>query len=97
MQFVSMREFTVSPRETQAKLVQNGELVVTNNGVPTMLVIDIASRDFIRLTDFLRRQEAMDILHHVQMDAVRNGTDTLTMDEIDAEIANYRREKRGEA
>ncbi len=35
MQFVSMREFTASPKETQAKLAANSELVVTNNGTPT--------------------------------------------------------------
>ena len=42
MQFVSMRDFSASPKETQKKLAANGELVVTNNGTPTMLVIDIA-------------------------------------------------------
>lgn len=96
MQFVSMREFTASPKETQVRLAHNRELVVTNNGTPTMLVIDITNRDFMRLMDYLRRQEALDILHQVQMDSVRKGTDNLTMDEIDAEIAAYHREKRGE-
>ena len=95
MQFVSMREFTASPKETQLKLAHNKELVVTNNGTPTMLVIDIANRDFTRLIDYLRRQEAQDILHEIQMDSVRDGKDSLTMEEIDEEIAAYRREKRG--
>jgi hypothetical protein len=95
MQFVSMRDFTASPKDTQAKLTNNGEIVVTNNGTPTMLVIDITNKDFTRMIDYLRRQEALDILHDVQMSSVRNGTDNLTMDEIDAEIAAYRQEKRG--
>jgi len=94
MQFVSMREFTAYPKETQAKLAHNRELVVTNNGTPTMLVIDITNRDFIRLMDYLHRQEALDILHKIQTDSVREGTDTMTMEEIDAEIAAYRHEKR---
>ena len=96
MQFVSMREFTASPKETQAKLAADGELVVTNNGTPTMLVIDITNRDFLRTIDHLRRQEALDILHEIQMASVRNGADSLVMEEIDAEIAAYRREKKGE-
>jgi hypothetical protein len=96
MQFVSMREFTASPRETQNKLTASGEIVVTNNGVPTMLVIDIANKSFTRVIDYLRRQEALDILHDIQMASVRNGTDSITMEEIDAEIAAYRKEKRGE-
>ena len=93
MEFVSMREFTASPKKTQAKLTANGELIVTNNGTPTMLVIDIENKDFMRTIDYLRRQEALDILHDIQMDSVRKGTDSIKMDEIDAEIAAYRREK----
>ena len=90
-----MREFTATPKETQKKLTANRELVVTNNGTPTMLVIDIENRDFLRTIDYLRRQEALDILHKIQTSSVRNGTDDMTMDEIDAEIAAYRLEKRG--
>ena len=95
MEFVSMREFTASPKKTQKKLAANGELVVTNNGTPTMLVIDISNKDFLKTIDYMRRQEAMDILHEIQMASVRNGTDTLSMEEIDAEIAAYHQEKRG--
>ena len=95
MEFVSMREFTASPKETQKKLTVNGELVVTNNGTPTMLVIDIANRNFLKLIDYLRRQEALDILNDIQIASVRNGTDNISMEEIDEEIAAYRREKKG--
>ena len=92
MQFVSMREFTASPKETQAKLAANKELIVTNNGNPSMLVIDIANKDFMRTVNNFRRQEALDILHDIQMESVRNGGDKITMEEIDAEIAAYRAE-----
>ena len=96
MEFVSMREFTASPKEIQKKLTANNELVVTNNGTPSMLVINITNRDFLKLIDHLRRQEAADILHDIQMASVRNGTDNMSMEEIDAEIAAFRREKRSE-
>jgi len=96
MQFVSIRDFTTAPKETQKKLSDNGELVVTNNGKPSMLVIDIENKDFVKMLDYIRRQEAIDILHKIQMSSVRNGTDNISMEEIDAEIAAYRKEKRGE-
>jgi hypothetical protein len=96
MQFVSMREFTASPKETQKILADDGQLVVTNNGTPTMLVIDIANKDFLKLIEYLRRQEAMDILHSIQTYSVRNDKDDITMDEIDEEVAAWRSEKRGE-
>ena len=96
MEFVSMREFTAEPRKTQKKIADNGEIVITNNGRPTMLVIDIENRDFIKMVDYLRRQEALDILHKIQMASVKNGTDSMTMEEIDDEISDFRKEKRGE-
>jgi len=97
MEFISIREFTASPKETQKRLTAGKELVVTNNGTPTMLVIDITNKDFIKTIAYLRRQEALDILSQVQQASVRNGTDNLSMEEIDAEIACYRQEKRRDA
>jgi hypothetical protein len=93
MQFVTMREFTTSPRDTQSKLSESGQLVVTNNGTPSMLVIDINGKDFVRLSEYLQRKEALDILHDIQMDSVRSGKSDMTMDDIDAEIRAYRAEK----
>jgi len=95
MQFVSMRDFSATPKETQKKLAETGELVVTNNGTPTMLVIDIVNRDFIKLIDYLRRQEALDTLNKIQLASVRSGRENISMDEIDAEIMTYRNEGRG--
>ena len=94
MQFVSMREFTASPKETQRKLSANGELVITNNGTPSMLVVDIEGRDFIRLTDYLHRQEALDILHSFQISSARESKDLIGMDEILDEIEEYRAERK---
>jgi hypothetical protein len=58
-----------------------------------MLVIDIVNKDFIKLLEYLRRQEALDILSQVQLSSVRSGRDTISMDDIDAEISAYRQEK----
>ena len=60
-------------------------LVVRENGLPFPIVIkkddDIAS-------------EARQVLKEIREEAVQNGTNNLTMDEINAEIALYRKEKR---
>ncbi len=40
------------------------------------------------------RQSLKQILRLMQDDSVKNGTDAMTMEQIDAEIAEYRREKR---
>ena len=41
-----------------------------------------------------RRQEALYILQKIQMSSARNGTDDISMEDIDAEIAAYRQEKK---
>jgi len=55
--------------------------------------IDITNRDYIQTVDYLRRLEAMDILHDVQTSSVKNGKESFCMDDIDAEIAAYKKEK----
>ena len=42
------------------------------------------------------RQAFKQVFEQMQEESVRKGTDKMTMEEIDAEIAAYRREKREE-
>ena len=93
MEFISIREFTSSPRKTRETLKRNGKLVLTNNGKPSMLVFDITGQDFENIIDTLNRAEAMRLLEEIQTQAARNGLNSITMNEIDNEIAEYRREK----
>jgi hypothetical protein len=95
MQFVSVREFNASPGKTRSTLTRDGKLVLTNNGKPAMLVLDIANRDFDDVIDILNRAEAMKLLDEIQLQAARAGLDTMTMDEIDDEVRAYRQENRG--
>jgi hypothetical protein len=95
MEFLSVREFSASPRKTRETLKRNGKVVLTNNGKPSMLVFDIAGQDFEDLIDILNRAEAMRLLEEIQMQAVRGGINTMTMEEINAEIAAYRRKRKG--
>jgi len=58
-----------------------------------MLVVDIADQDFENLIDTLNRAEAMRLLDDIQMQAARGGLSSMTMDEIDNEVAAYRQGK----
>lgn len=95
MEFLSIREFTAYPKKTRETIKRSGKIVLTNNGKPSMLVFDIAERNFEELIDTLNRAEAMRLLEEIHMQALRGGLNTLTSDEIDAEITAYRREKKG--
>ena len=94
MEFLTIREFTAFPRKTRETLKRSGKIVLTNNGKPSMLVFDITGQDFENLIDTLNRAEAMRLLEEIQMQAVRGGLNSMTMNEIDAEVAAHRRKKR---
>jgi NifU-like protein involved in Fe-S cluster formation len=57
---------------------------------------DIAGQDFEAIIDILNRAEAMKILETVQLQAARAHLDTMSLDEINDEIAVYRKEKNAE-
>ena len=95
MDFLSIRDFTSSPRKTRETIKRNGKVVLTNNGKPSMLVFDISGRDFEKLIDTLNRAEAMRLFEEIQMQAVRGNLYPMTMDEIDLEVAEYREELKG--
>ena len=90
MEFLSIREFTSSPRKTRETLKRSGRIVLTNNGKPSMLVFDIDGQDFENLIDTLNRAEAMRVLEEIQMQALRGGLDSMTTEEIDKEISAHR-------
>jgi hypothetical protein len=93
MEFLSIREFTAFPRKTRETLKRNGKIVLTNNGKPSMLVFDIVGQNFEELINTLNRAEAMRLFEEIQMQAVRGGLNTMTMDEIDNEVTVHRRKK----
>jgi len=93
MKFLTIREFTACPRKTREALKHSGKIVLTNNGKPSMLVFDIAEQDIEDLIDTLNRAEAMRLLEQMQMQAARDGLDSMTMEEINTEIAAVRHKK----
>ena len=94
MEFLSVREFSAYPRKTRETLKRNGKIVLTNNGKPSMLVFDITEQDFEKIVDTLNRAEAMRLLEDIQMQAVRGGLNSMTLDEINAEVTAYRRKRK---
>jgi hypothetical protein len=94
MEFISIREFNASPAKTRNTLKKSGRLVITNNGKPSMLVLDIRERDFEETLDLLNRAEALKLLDQIQAAAVRGGLQSMSQKQIDAEISAARRTRR---
>jgi len=92
MEFLTVRDFRTSPKSVWEKLSQNSEVVVTNNGKPTALMLNIENGKFDELLRAVRQAKAMIALNSIREEAAERGF--LSEEEIEAEIQAYRKEKR---
>ena len=90
MDFLSVREFRASSRDIWRKLSQDGKMVITNNGKPTALLLDISDDDLEETLLALRQVRAMRLFNSMRADAQRRGF--LSKQEIEAEIQAARKE-----
>ena len=72
-------------------------MVVTNNGKPIAVMLNVDGFDLDERLKAIRRAEAFELMREMQLQSVRNRTDSLSMEEIDAEIRLYREEKKANA
>ena len=79
-----------------AKVSEEGPQVITQNGVPAAYLIPTSGRGIEADLDILRRLMLGRALDVAQAEAARSGASEITLDEINAEIAAYRRERRAE-
>jgi PHD/YefM family antitoxin component YafN of YafNO toxin-antitoxin module len=93
MKFLSMRELRSSTNQIKEMLANDGKIVVTNNGKPTALMLEISENTLEETLVDLRRLRAKRALRELQAASEANGTAAMTMEEIDAEIAAARAER----
>ena len=90
MDFVSVREFRASSRNIWQKLSQDGKIVITNNGKPSALLLDISNEDLEETLLTLRQVKAMRLINRMRTEAQQRGF--LSEAEIEAEIQAARSE-----
>jgi len=84
MDFLSVREFRASSGNIWRKLSKDGKMVITNNGKPTALLLDLRDEDLEETLLTLRQVKAMRLFNRMRADARRRGY--LTKKEIEKEI-----------
>ena len=94
MNFYSIKDLRVETKNICENIRQNGEAVITNNGKPTLLILDISDNDFEELLRAVRQAKAMIAFNSMRATAARNGYMAET--EIEAEIASARAERRSQ-
>jgi len=97
MDFLSVREFRSSSGQIWQKLSRDGKMVITNNGKPTALLLDLSNEDLEETLDILRQVKALRLFNSMRAEAEKRGF--LSEKEIEAEIQAARTEMkaRGEA
>jgi hypothetical protein len=84
MDFLSVRELRASSRNIWQKLSRDGKMVITNNGKPTALLLDISNEDLEETLVTLQQVKAMRLFNQMRAQAHKRGF--LSGKEIEAEI-----------
>lgn len=89
MDFYTVRDLRNTPKSIWEKLSADGEVVITNNGKPSALLVDLTDGGFEETVKAVRQAKAMIAFNSMRSKAAAAGY--LTDEEIEAEIAAVRR------
>jgi hypothetical protein len=77
MEFVAMRQLSRELPIVLTHLQRDGELVVTNNGQPTILMINLVGKDMVEVISDFRKQQKEKSLAQKQNEALKRLYDGL--------------------
>lgn len=92
MNFYSVRDFRTSSKKIWETVAKEGEVVITNNGKPTAILLDIGEDDFEEVIQTVRQAKAMRAFNRMRLVAAENGF--MTDEEIEKEISLARQERK---
>ncbi len=90
MNFYSVRDLRTESKSVWENLSAGGEVVITNNGKPSALMIDIPEGSFDEIVQAVRQAKAMIAFNNMRKKAAMSGY--MTDEEIEAEIRAARNE-----
>lgn len=88
MNFYTVRDLRTTPKSVWENLSADGEAVITNNGRPMALLLDIADGDFEETLKAVRQAKASIAFNSMRSKAAAKGY--MSDEEIKAEIAAAR-------
>ncbi len=91
MKFIPSRDLRIRPGAVWRDLKKERELVVMSNGRPVAIMVPVTGENLEDTLRKVRRGGLMDSIRRIQEQSVRNGTDNLTMEQIDEIIRGARR------
>jgi antitoxin (DNA-binding transcriptional repressor) of toxin-antitoxin stability system len=97
MEFITVRDLRTRPSQIWDKLDEKQDLILTSNGRPIAVLSHVEEGRVEETLAVLRRARAQAALSRLRADAAAQGLDRLSTDQIEAEIAAARTERRESA
>ena len=94
MKLLSVRDLRSKPAEVWKSLATVREMVVTSNGRPIAVLSAVTEETLEETLAAIRRARAVAAVSEIQRRSVERGTDGISRDEVNAEIAAVRRGRR---
>lgn len=94
MRMISSRVLAASPGKVWGVLQKEGSLVITKDGKPRAILVPTSEETLLEDMQDQVRSRARRAVSAIRREAARRGVATLTMEEIDAEIAATRKARR---
>jgi antitoxin (DNA-binding transcriptional repressor) of toxin-antitoxin stability system len=94
MKFLSVRDLKTKSSQIWSELPDQKEMVVTSNGRPIALLSSINENNLEQVLTAFRRARTANALAAIQHESIQQGTDAISMDEINAEIKAARSKRK---
>ena len=93
MKFVSIRDLRGKSADVWKRLPAEGEMIITSNGRPIAILAAINESNLEESLSAFRQARAVEAVASLQRLSIGQGTDKISMDEIDAEIKAVRKKR----
>lgn len=94
MRFVSIRDLRGRSAEVWKTLPGEGEMIITSNGRPIAILAAVNESNLEESLSAFRQARAVEAAASLQRRSIEQGTDGISMDEVDAEIKTVRRKRK---
>ena len=92
MTFVTVRDLRSKPKSVWETLEKEREVIVTINGKPSALMLPIDEDELDDVLALVRQINAAKALNRMQIAAVQAGLSDMSLEDINAEISQARKE-----
>lgn len=94
MRFITVRDLRNKPAQIRHSLLEEKEIVLTSNGKPFAVVTSTSEDKIEETLAMMRRIRAERAAASMQGHSLKIGSNRLSLDEINTEIAAVRRERK---